>query len=95
MAKFQITPFPGLVENTDFNFGSFYLYNIFNPPSYASIKENNATSGWGGAGLVNWQIYDGDGSGAKLVGHAQGMQIHAGVKHQSFTLVFENGSSTT
>ncbi|KAM3391815.1 hypothetical protein ACQJBY_013119 [Aegilops geniculata] len=91
MAKFQITPFPGLVENTEFNFGSLYLYNISNPPSYASIKENNATTGWGGASLVNWQIYDGDGSGANLVGHAQGMQIHAGASHQSFTLVFENG----
>jgi len=92
MANFQITPFAGLLENTEFNFRSLYLHNISfgQKPTRATITSNHATTGWA-TFVVDWPIYDGTGPGAKLVGRAQGQQIFASSWSHSVMLQFANG----
>ncbi|KAF7004982.1 hypothetical protein CFC21_020138 [Triticum aestivum] len=93
MASFQITPFAGLLENTEFNFHSLYLHNISSGPNptRGAIINDNAINGWGQPFVVDWTIYDGTGHGAKLVGRAQGQQIYASKWSHSVTLEFTNG----
>lgn len=93
MASFQIAPFAGLLENTEFTFRSLYLHNISSGPNptRGAIINDNVTTGWGHTFVVDWTIYDGTGPGAKLIGHAQGQQIYASKWSHSVTLEFTNG----
>lgn len=92
-SNFQITPFAGLLENTEFNFRSLYLHNLVSGQNQnrATIVNDNAATGWGLTSVINWTIYDGMGSCPKLVGRGQGLQINAGGTHTSITLDLQNG----
>jgi hypothetical protein len=94
MASFPITPYAGgPIENTEFNFRGLYLHHISGGPNKNQILRvpTDATLRWGDMAVNSWEVYDGSGPDAKIVGHARGLHLNAVKWHVSFTLEFEDG----
>ncbi|KAM0887232.1 hypothetical protein ACQ4PT_029186 [Festuca glaucescens] len=91
-SNFQITPFGGLVRNTEFSFRNLHLHHIYSGPNpnQSNIIAPNSTTGLGTITVNNWPVYDGVGPDKKLVARAQGLHVLAGKLHNSFSIVFED-----
>uniref|UniRef100_A0ACD5YZD5 Uncharacterized protein n=1 Tax=Avena sativa TaxID=4498 RepID=A0ACD5YZD5_AVESA len=93
-SNFQTTRYYGpQVENTKFDFHNLYLHQIFSGPNptQEKIVDGNSASHFGETAVNNWEIYDGVGTGAKLVARAQGMHMNASSWYTSFNMVFVDG----
>ncbi|CAN6203372.1 unnamed protein product [Urochloa humidicola] len=91
-SSFQTSAAAQQLEYTELNFGGLYLHHTWSGPKANQEDIITPKSGKFGRTIVNnWEVYDGLGSGSKLVARAQGMHIEAGKWHNSFSLVFEDG----
>uniref|UniRef100_A0ACD5UGQ7 Uncharacterized protein n=1 Tax=Avena sativa TaxID=4498 RepID=A0ACD5UGQ7_AVESA len=84
---------PVALQYTKIDLSKLYLRQVFSgsATNQSGVIDANTATGLGQAAVNNWAIYDGIGSDAKLVAHAQGMHIFAGNWHNWFTIVFEDG----
>lgn len=91
MANFQITPFPGLIENTEFTFRNLYLHQIYSGANtnQSTIIFGDTYTQFGLTAVNNWAIYDGVGPDAKVVAHAKGMHMNTVNWYNSFNMVFD------
>uniref|UniRef100_J3NCA4 Dirigent protein n=1 Tax=Oryza brachyantha TaxID=4533 RepID=J3NCA4_ORYBR len=88
-ASFSIIPSSALMEGMEFSFCNLYLHHTYGgpKPNQSTIVSGNGSTGLGSTVANNWVVYDGLGSDAKAVAHAQGLHIYAGNWHNSFSLV--------
>jgi hypothetical protein len=89
MANLQVTPSAKLKEGTELNFRDLYLHHTSQGSNVNQVVVVNRND-YGTLAANNWDVCDGFGQNARVVARAQGLHIHAGHWHMSFTLVFED-----
>ncbi|KAL6650570.1 hypothetical protein ACP70R_009495 [Stipagrostis hirtigluma subsp. patula] len=92
-SNLQVTPCMSLAECNELNFQGLYMYHTYSggpKANQVTVVDNMSKGSIGTIAVNNWAIYDGPDPNAKVVAHAQGLHMHAGNWHNSFSLVFEN-----
>lgn len=90
-SNFQITPCGAVVENSELNFSSLYLYHtcLGSNATQATVVKPDGATGLGETAVNNWMIYDGPSPDATVVARAQGLHTYAGNWHNTFSIVFQ------
>jgi len=73
----------------EFTFPALYLHHNYAGTNPNQLEIVAGRAGFGTTLVNSWEIYNGIGPEAQLVGHAQGLHISAKNWHNSFTIVFE------
>lgn len=89
--NFQMTPFVGLIENTELNFRNLYLHQIYSGSNtnQSKLLPGDEKGNFGETAVNNWAIYEGFGPDAKVVAHARGMHMNSVDWYNSFNMVFD------